>query len=200
MVFTYLEVYNHFMKSIFISGIPTSGKSHLAKKLAEETGAFLLSTDDLREEMHSDPQYTKWVDFYLNQDEETYYTSISPEEQWRNLVDQSEAMWPFILQKILSIHNNSPLICEGVNILPHLAHRDLPFSGVVLIGQNRESVYERVKKEHRWGNTEKLWNFEADSFFNVERPRYKEEADKYGYAVFETSDEAYETARKMILE
>ncbi len=175
----------------FITGIPTGGKSYLAKKLAERLGGVVVSTDDMREEMSKDPKYRKWTNFYLDKDEKNYYTNTSPEEQWKNLVDQSEGLWPYILEKILSYKSDKPIIFEGVNILPHLAKRDLPFDGIVLIGKNRDDVFERVKKDHRWGKTEELWNLEADAFFNIERPNYRKEAEKYGYKIFETADDYF---------
>jgi dephospho-CoA kinase len=185
-------------KRIFITGIPTSGKSYLAKRLAEMTGGEVVSTDNMREEMSKDPQYKKWVDFYLDKDEKEYYTTTSPEEQWKNLVNQSEALWSFIINRINSYNSDKPIIFEGVNILPHLAKRDLPFSGVVLIGKSKEDIFDRVKKDPRWGNTEELWNLETNSFFEVERPRYKEEAVKNGYQYFETSEDALETCVKLL--
>ncbi len=186
-------------KTIFITGIPTGGKSYLAKKLGKDIGAEVISIDRLREEMCKDPAYEKWVNFYINKDEKEYYTKTSPEEQWQHLVDQCEGIWPFILDKINSLADlDKPVIFQGVNILPHLAKRDLSFSGIVLIGKSRQNVFDRIKQRNRWGNTEELWNLEADSFFNIERPRYKAEAEKYGYEVFETADEAYDTAVKLL--
>jgi 2-phosphoglycerate kinase len=190
---------NKMSKKLFITGIPTGGKSYLAKRLAEKMGAIVVSTDDLREAMHDDPRYNKWVNFYLNQDEKSYYTTTTPEQQWENLAAQSEGMWPYILEKIDSYQNETkPVIFEGVNILPHLANRDLSFQGVVIVGKSFEDTVKRIKEDHRWGNTEELWNLEADSFFNVERPKYKKEAEKYNYPVFETADEAFDTALKLI--
>ncbi len=178
---------------LFITGIPASGKSYLAKKIADHIGGIVVSTDDLREEMHNDSRYKKWVNFYLDRDEKTYYTTTSPENQWRHLVAQSEGMWPFILEKINSYTGaDKPVIFEGVNILPHLAKRDLEFLGVMIIGKSREIILDRIKADHRWGNTEELWNLEVDSFFNIERPQYKKEAEKYGYKIFETADEAFD--------
>ena len=179
-------------KRIFITGIPTSGKTFLANMLAEKVGGIVVSTDDMREKMSKDPKYKKWVNFYFNKDEKEYYTTASPEMQWKNLVYQSEAMWPFILERILSYKDDVPIIFEGVNILPHLAKRDLSFAGVVLIGKNREDVFERIKNDHRWGNTEELWNLEADSFFKIERPKYREGALSCGYSIFETPEEAFD--------
>lgn len=187
-------------KKLFITGIPASGKSYIAKKLADHIGGIVVSTDDLREEMHNDLRYKKWVNFYLDQDEKTYYTTTSPENQWEHLVAQSEGMWPFILEKIRSYDDeDKSVIFEGVNILPHLAKRDLEFPGIVIIGKGRDAILHRIKADHRWGDTEELWNLEADSFFNIERPQYKKEAEKYGYFVFETVDDAFDTCIKNIL-
>lgn len=38
------------MSYVFIGGIPASGKSYLARKVAEKTGAFHLDLDTLRKE------------------------------------------------------------------------------------------------------------------------------------------------------
>ncbi len=157
---------NHVGKRFFITGIPTGGKSYLAKGLAEKTGAIVVSADDLREVMHDDPRYNKWVNFYLNQNEKSYYTTTTPEQQWENLVAQSEGIWPYILEKIDSYQDETKLVIfEGVNILPHLANRDLSFQGVVMVGKSFEDTIKRIKENNRWGNTEELWNLEADSFF-----------------------------------
>jgi dephospho-CoA kinase len=188
-------------KKIFITGIPTAGKSYLAQKLANDIGGQVYSTDNIRGEMLKNPLYKDWVNFYWNKDEKEYFENTSPEEQWNNLVKQSEGMWPFIFEKIISHDNQGQtVIFEGVNILPHLARKDLSFEGIVLIGKNKEDVYARVKKDHRWGNTEELWRMEADSFFDVERPNYKREAKEYGYSVFETAEDAYQTALIMLRE
>ena len=185
-------------KRIFITGIPTSGKSYLARKLAKMIGGEVVSTDNMREEMSKDPKYKMWVDFYVSKNEEEYYTTTSSEKQWKNLVDQSEALWPFILNRINSYDGNKPVLFEVVNILPHLVKRDLQFNGVVLIGKSKDDVFNRLKKDHRWGNTEELWTLEANSFFEVERPRYKDEAIQNGYQYFETFEDALEVCIKLL--
>lgn len=179
-------------KRIFITGIPTSGKSFLAKKLAERVGGEYVSTDDMRVEMSKIPEYKKWTDFYFNLDEKEYYENTSAEERWTNLVNQSEAMWPYIKEKIFSNNSAKPIIFEGVNILPHLAKRDLPFTGIALIGKSIDDVYMRLKECPRWGETEELWKFEASSFFDGQRPRYRQGAIDCGYRFFETADDAFE--------
>jgi predicted kinase len=72
-------------KRIFITGIPTAGKSFLGNKLAKEVGGICVSIDGIRASLAEDERYKKWVNFYLNQDEYTYYTTTTYNEQWQNL-------------------------------------------------------------------------------------------------------------------
>lgn len=182
------------MSHVFISGIPTSGKSYLARKIAEKTGAFHLDTDTLRREMSEDPALKYWVDFFWNQDEEEYLTNTSCKDHWQNLVKQSENFWPTILKRIKEVmRTNKSAIFEGVNILPHLANKDLNFPGVYLLGESFEQILERNKKNPRWGQTEQLQRLEAELFFNCERPKYKAEAEKYGYNNGVVASFAYKT-------
>ena len=75
----------HKGKRLFITGIPTAGKSYLAKKLAKEVGGIAVILDDLRESLVSKDEYKKHVEFYLNQDEETYLKTKTTEEHWGDL-------------------------------------------------------------------------------------------------------------------
>lgn len=188
------------MKSVFIGGIPASGKSFLAKKLSSEYGISLISTDLLRENLVKDPKTKYWVNFYWNLDEKEYYTTTSCEEQWGNLVHQSEAFWPEILRTVGELSKNGSLVVEGVNVLPHLAAKDFNFSGVYLLGESQETILSRIKKDPRWGKTDKLQQLEAHNFFNCERDWYKKEAEKHGYLSFDNPDEAYKVVAKMIQE
>ncbi|TSC54922.1 MAG: Uncharacterized protein LiPW30_388 [Parcubacteria group bacterium LiPW_30] len=184
---------------LFITGIPTAGKSYLGKRLAEEVGGICVSIDDMREDLAKDEHWKKWVNYYLDQDEYTYYTTTNYDEQWKNLVTQSEGFWPGILAGLAQYANEvRPIIFEGVNILPHLAHKDLGIPGIAIIGRSFEETLERNMKEPRWGASEELQKLESDAFFNGERPRYKEESNKYGYPVFETPDEAWETSIQIL--
>ena len=186
-------------KRLFITGIPTAGKSYLAKKLAKEVGGVCASVDDMREELSKDEKYKKWVNYYLDQDEKTYYTTTTYDEQWENLVAQSEGFWPGILAWLAQYADEDrPVVFEGVNILPHLAHRDLQIPGIAIIGRSLEETFERNKKEPRWGATEELQKLEANAFFNGERLHYKDDAEKFGYPVFETPDEAWAMAIQIL--
>ncbi|MDP3947584.1 MAG: hypothetical protein Q8Q41_02750 [bacterium] len=190
---------NRSRKRLFITGIPTAGKSYLAKKLAQTVNGVAVLLDDFQESLASSNEYGKWVNFYLDQDEKQYLTTTSPDQMWKNLIVQSEALWPAFLKKMAEYETESrPVIFECVNILPHLAHRDLKFPGIILIGSSQKETLERNKQEPRWGKTPDLQEFEAKMFFEVERPHYKSEAEKYGYPVFEDSDRAFEQALLLI--
>lgn len=187
------------MKYTFISGIPASGKSYLAAKVAKTVGALHVEIDELRKEMNNDPELKKWVMFFWNQDEVEYWKNTNCDQQWENLKNQSEAFWPTILEKIREMQKSGKsVIFEGVNILPHLAVTNLEFSGVVLLGSSLDDIFERNKKEPRWGKTEELQRMEAEGFWNCERPRYKAEAEKYGYPVFSDVKEAEEKLMEIL--
>lgn len=177
-------------KRLFITGIPASGKTYLGNKLAGEAGGVCVSLDDMRGKLVQDERYKKWVNFYLDKDEKEYYSNTSAEERWNDLVAQSEGLWPAIQEEIGKYADETrSVIFEGVNLLPHLMHRDFrEMTGIVLIGDTFENIFSRNKNDPRWGETEELQKLEAEAFFNDERPRYKAEAEKYGYAVFEDGD------------
>lgn len=173
------------MKDIFISGIPASGKSYLAQKIARMTGAQHVDIDKWREEMKTDPELKRWVNFFWDKDEEEYWRTADCNQHWENLKRQSEAFWPIILKKIKEIQKSKrDTIFEAVNILPHLAHKDLNFNGIFLLGESLDTILERNTQNPRWGRTEELQIKEAEAIWNWERPKYKEESEKYGFKTF----------------
>jgi len=119
-----------------------------------------------------------------------------PDVQWKNLVNQSEGLWPGILEKVRQYENEPrPVIFEGVNLLPHLAHMDLPgVPGIAILGSSLQETLKRNTERPRWGNTLELQTMEAEAFFNIERPRYEQESKKYGCQTFDTAEAAWATA------
>lgn len=186
-------------KRLFITGIPTSGKTYLGNKLAEAVGGICVSIDNMRVDLVKEEKYKKWVNYYLDKDEYSYYSTTSYDKQWSNLVEQSEGLWPGTLERIVKYKGEKrPVIFEGVSMLPHLVDRDLHIPGIVLIGRSFEEILQRNMRNPRWGDSESLQKMEAKSFFECERPHYTEEADKYGCSVFETPDEAWSSAIKIL--
>ncbi len=190
----------HKGKRLFITGIPTSGKSYLARQLSEKVGGITVSLDDFREDLAGNDQYKKWTNFYLDVDEKEYLTKTNSLKQWENLVAQSEGLWPAFLEKINEYAGEEkPVIFECINMLPHIAKKYLDFSGIVLIGKSYEEILQRNIQDPRWGETLELQELEAKTFFEIERPQYKAEAEKYGYEFFEDYDLAFQKAEDLIL-
>jgi len=187
------------MRYAFISGIPTSGKSYLAEKVSKDTGALHVDTDIWRKELCSDPETERWVNFYWNLNEKEYWQTTTCEQQWENLVKQSEAFWPTFIGKINEIQKGKvSAIIEGVNILPHLARKDLNFKGVYLLGESLESVLRRNREDPRWGKTEELQKMEAEAFWNCEKFMYEKCAKQYGYKTFSDPVDAEEELRNLL--
>jgi hypothetical protein len=178
------------MTYAFITGIPTSGKSYLAKKIAKEHGIRHVDTDAFRIDMEKDPALAPWVNYFWHQNESEYFKKPCS-ERWADIVAQSKAFWPFCSGKITEImRSNDSAIFEGVNLLPHIVGYDFKFPGVVLIGESFETTFERNKEDPRWGKTEELQKKEAENFFFCEREHYKKEGEQYGWKVFDGVSEA----------
>ena len=192
---------SHKGKRLFITGIPTSGKSYLAEKLAKEVSGIAVLLDNYKKDFAKEEKYRKWTDFLFDKNEYEYLTKTTPEKLWKNLVVQSEGLWPAFSQEIEKYKDEEkPVVFECANILPHIAKKYLDFQGIVLIGKSHEKVLERNKQAPRWGNTPELQELEARWFFEVERPHYKTQAKKYNYPVFESADEAFEKALQFLME
>jgi len=186
------------MKYIFIGGIPTSGKSFLAEKIAKTKNITHVDIDDWRQEMEKNPALEPWVNFYWKLNEEEYFKNTSCDERWKDLQNQSEALWPEIKRQINKIvKSGKPTIFEGVSLLPHLIKRDFKFPGVFLLGKSLEQTLERNKKYPRWGKTEKLQKIEVENLFFCERIHYKQEAEKFGFKTFENINEAEKEILKL---
>jgi hypothetical protein len=186
--------------SVFISGIPASGKTYLADKVAQQTGAIHVDLDATRAEMLNIESLEPWVSFFWNQDEDEYWDRTTKEEHWDNLVLQSEMLWPFLLQRIKGTRTErTSVIFECVNILPHLAKRDLDFTGIYLLGESTEAIIERLRQVPRWGGTEELQRKEALCFFQYEGSKYKQEAEKHTYKAFYDNAEAEKELIRLLL-
>ncbi len=179
------------MKSFFITGIPTSGKTYLATRISKEFNLPILSVDKFRKEMIQDSELKKWVYFYWNIDEKEYYTNTTCNKQWENLVNQSEAFWQFTKEKIADALRTEPHIVEGVNLLPHLMS-ETDLQGLILLGESEKRIFRRIRANPRWGETVELQKLEAEAFFHCEGSWYRKEAEKYNYSVFTDTNEAYD--------
>ena len=187
------------MKFAFISGIPASGKTYIAKKVSLSISCLYVNLDDLRRKMVSDPKLESWVNFFKNKNEHEYWSSITQDEHWSNVLKQAEAFGLSYLRKINEIKNTAKsAIFESVSILPHLAYRDLDFPGIYLLGESIEMIFKRLKENPRWGGNEELQRMEAEWFYLHEGAMYESEAKKYGFKSFRHPEKAEEELLKLM--
>ena len=190
---------DHKGKRLFVTGIPTAGKSYLVKQLIEKTGGIPVFFDKVLDKHMTDPRYEKWINFYWNQDERTYLTQTSPEDQCRYLMQQAECFWPLFAEHIRSYRDETrPVIFDSVSLFPSLVSSEFNFPGVVLIGSSVEETLARNQKDPRWSKLPELQELEAQAFFNIERPLYIAEARQFGLPTFEKADDAVEYCLKLL--
>ncbi len=144
--------HNATMNHVFIGGPPTSGKSFLADSLAREFGLFCIGTDKLRKTVVAEyPQLKPWKDYFCNQPAD-YWETLTPERYLEDCRKQTEAFWEKIKEEIDVIATGHPaVIFEGIDFLPHLAARDIKFSGVFLLCPSFNIAYERNALHPRLG-------------------------------------------------
>lgn len=184
----------------FVGGTSAAGKTYIAKKFAKSSGLpiHVVSIDDLRREFAKDPQLKYWVDILWNKNEEEYWKTITYEKDIENLVKQSEAFWPRILEVVnrtKRLHEHA--IFETINFQPHLAKRDLNFPGFFLINEDKQTLLDRFKEAPRWGKTRKLQKTEIEFLLKHDVLFVKQEAKKYGYKIFNNSEDAMKELRSI---
>lgn len=186
----------------FIGGTSASGKTYTAKEFAKRSGLpiHIVSIDDFRKEFAKDPKLKYWVDVLWNKNEDEYWETITYEKDIQNLIKQSEAFWPRILQVVKETKKlYKHAIFEAINIQPHLARKGLDFPGLFLINEDKQVLLERFKKAPRWGKTEKLQKLEIEFLLKHDVKFIKEEAKKYGYKVFNNSDDVIKELEEIFL-
>lgn len=174
----------------FIGGTPAAGKTHITEQFIKKSGLPIeyVSIDALRRHFAKDPKLDYWVKFFSNKDAVKYWDKITQEEHLQNLIKQSEAFWPGIMKKVEEVKKkHEHAIFEGVNLLPHLTHKDFDFPGLFLIDENIDTMFDKLHNEPRWGETVELQKLEAKFFVEWEAKYIKEESKKHNYKVFTNS-------------
>lgn len=185
---------------VFIGGTSAAGKTYTAKEFVKKSGLpiHIVSIDDLRKDFAKDPKLKYWVDILWNQNEEEYWKTITYEKDIQNLIDQSQAFWPSILEILENTKKKyKHAIFEAINIQPHLAKKDFDFPGFFLVNEDYQTLLERFKKDPRWGKSEDLQRIEVEFLLKHDVPFIKKEAKKYGYKVFNNSEDAIKELRKI---
>lgn len=139
---------------ILIGGMPTVGKSTIAKKLSEHFGLPWMSSDQIREIMKSaiDPSSDSPLNISVDMRAEDYFDRYTPQQIAEMEYEQGIATWPGIR---FMINNDwtwrDGFILEGVNILPKLVADEQSkrgsIKGIFLsdidTGRTREVIFTR---------------------------------------------------------
>lgn len=139
---------------ILIGGMPTAGKSTIARELSKLLNMPWISTDQIREIMKSvaNPKVNRFLTSSTGMSAEEYFKLYTPEQIAQNKYDQSVATWPGIEAMI---HNDRTwregVIIEGLNILPKFTFEEQKKSknirSVFVSDQDMGRMHEVVYKQ-----------------------------------------------------
>lgn len=175
----------------FIGGVPTAGKSHLAKEFISDSSLKIeyVKIDILKNNLRIDKELAKWVNFFRDQDENVYWEKTSCTEHMKNFVMQSEALWPHLLTQMNELMNtHEHIIFEGTSLIPKIMRKYTNLNGLYMVPKSLETIYIRLIAHSRWGKTNNLKRQEAKCFFEGNSEYIKVEAKKYGYKIFNDYD------------
>jgi 2-phosphoglycerate kinase len=107
---------------ILVGGMPTAGKSTVAKALADYFSLPWISTDHIRIIMREVVNRDEYPKLFNPKD---YLEKMSPSEIVQLKIDQAEAIWVAVRRLIKDDYTwREGFIVEGVNILPRLVQQD----------------------------------------------------------------------------
>lgn len=148
------------MRIILIGGAPLTGKSTLGKKIAQETGLVLVSTDDIRTQMQK--SYTKEdypnLFYASNYSAKQFYLKFStPQSVIEGEINESKDVEIGILS-FLEQHADKPgFVIEGIAISPEFASKlGRSFSNAkvetrILYDNDKLRIKQRIDSRGLWG-------------------------------------------------
>lgn len=137
-------------KIILIGGAPTTGKSTIAKKLAQHLELPWISTDQLRAVVKPYAYKNEYPELLHSENltAEQFLSKYTPQEVCDKEFAQARDVWPGI--KALLAHDawSDGCVIEGVNIVPKLMVEDYPnkehVTSLFLLDLNEERMREVV--------------------------------------------------------
>lgn len=180
-------------KIIFIGGAPTTGKSHLTKKLSEELKLPWISTDTIRELMR---RLVKKEDypalFYLSEATPEkaveFLTGNTPKDIVRIQNEESLDVWKGVKALIETDYVWESFIVEGVALLPHMIlkfiteNKNIDVKAVFLVRENVEHIRKVIFTRGLWDDAEKYpdsikekevaWVIAFNNFIKTETKKY----------------------------
>ncbi|MEQ1500164.1 MAG: AAA family ATPase [Parcubacteria group bacterium] len=174
---------------ILLGGTQGTGKTTLAKKIAEDFKIPWISTDQIRSIMK----------VTTNKELEPYLFPPSTELDLENLIvreiKQGEAVWSGVLALINNIYPWEKCIIEGTAIFPHLVARDLKekdnITPIFLLQSDIEVITKTVEERSKmpWIKTKtKEQQEQKVQLIIAINEKIKKDALNYKYKAIESND------------
>lgn len=138
---------------LLIGGASGTGKSHLARQLAEYYKVPLTEIDDIRIALQQMAEREKHPNLFTFVDNKDFLNEFSEEEFVSKLLAVGEAIWP-ALDALIEKHVrcNERVIFEGDGIVPELlANRSQDYIKSIFLHDELESMQERMTNRNRYG-------------------------------------------------
>ncbi|GAQ51925.1 AAA family ATPase [Streptomyces acidiscabies] len=112
----------------WIGGSPGAGKSTIARRLAVHHGWHLYATDDSMPDHagRTTPQQAPFLHKFLAMDMDERWVDRSPRTMFETFHWYRGEGFDLIVEDLLSLPQDRPVIAEGFRLLPHLVHPLLP--------------------------------------------------------------------------
>jgi len=152
------------MKLYLVGGSPRTGKTTLAKKLAQQLEISCVSTDDLESIALStvlESEYPKLfpkkiMRIETHQSNDEMYDKYSAKAIVEAYLKQATSVYKTIKQEIGSISENSSLILEGYHVTPELVDELSTSYEIKVLFLGRESL-ENTSSSIKKGTEENNW-------------------------------------------
>jgi 2-phosphoglycerate kinase len=150
-------------KALLIGGAPTLGKSHTARRIANELDFPWISTDTIRDQMRKLVRREDYPDLFIFYGLTTetaidYLTKSPPEQIVEDQNKESAEVWKGVKALIETDKNWETAVIEGVALLPELVFKfssDKKIIPIFLIDDNKERIKETIFSRGLWDDAGK---------------------------------------------
>lgn len=180
---------NQDWKVLLISGSSATGKSYLARQLANYYKIPLTEVDDIRIALQQIVDKNIHPDLYFFLKNQNYLNDYPVDELIQKLLAVGKEIWP-ALDTLITKHItcNEPIIFEGDGIIPELlAKRGLSNIKAVLIYDSKNNLQERKVKRARGAQPDSQALEKQIDFSVAFGEELKKQAGKNGFLIIDAS-------------
>lgn len=175
-------------KVLLIGGSSATGKSILARKLAEYYKIPVTEIDDIRIALQEVLDRSTYPDLFTFLDNPNYLNEYDSSDLVQKLLNVGKEIWK-PLNALIEKHIicNEPVIFEGDGIIPELlAQRSQDKIKAVFLYDDKENLKARELNRNRGGNSQELAEKQAEFSFEFGQ-EIKKQAEKNGFITIQAS-------------